>query len=311
MPTDPTPPQPSPDRLHPVTSVEFEAPWVRARGRIDRQDRVSFSPCLRTFRGPDARADVVARRSPLTLSGESGDGTVLASTGLQPGWVTEEQTSTTFSARLPYDVRTRRIVVSRGQDRLGVLEVSAELPVFRILHPLRAQDIDPDAILRLQWETERGAEAAPVTYFVRYTPDGQHFHRVGFGLTEPGFALDLPAMPGGERCFAQVLATNGYQTAAANTPTFAVPAKPARVLLSSPDGPYLFAQGFDPQSGPILGDAITWTADGAPVASGGGFDARSLTIGEHLIAVSVTPPDGRTVSQELGRYDGRTGLRLT
>src|SRR5918994_1118531 len=36
-----------------IESEEFKAPFVRVRGRVSRRNEVTWSPCIRTFKGPD------------------------------------------------------------------------------------------------------------------------------------------------------------------------------------------------------------------------------------------------------------------
>src|SRR5690348_6870827 len=110
-------------------------------------------------------------------------------------------------------------------------------------------------------------------------------------------------MEGGKRCRLQVLATNGYRTSYVETPEFVVSDKPARILLGSMQGPMLFAQGFSHVHGPLMGEAIAWSADGKEVWRGGSFDVRRLRYGVRQIAVTVKVPDGETSGIVLGHYD--------
>jgi hypothetical protein len=123
--------------------------------------------------------------------------------------------------------------------------------------------------------------------------------------------LDLREMPGSERCIAQVIATNGYHTSYVETPHFGVPLKPPEILLATPRGPMLFAQGFSHEEGPLVGESIVWLADGKrAVGTGASFDARELRRGTHLLAVRVTDSKGAVTLQHLGWYDGETGRQV-
>ncbi len=114
-------------------------------------------------------------------------------------------------------------------------------------------------------------------------------------------------MPGGSRCFVQVIATNGYHTVVATTPVFHLPVGPPKLLLGPLDGPVLFAQGFSFEHGPLLGKPIEWSVDGRVVGYGGTFDTRKRAKGQYFLTVSVTAPDGGKVKQDLGFYDGGSG----
>jgi hypothetical protein len=325
-----------PDHPDWIESTDYDAPWVRIRGRVDRAGQVTWSPCLRTYKDSDGnqhapvdQEDDSSSREPAgdrsdanSPSGESvaqpgeydywiacqtEQRHTLARTEVQPRWFAEDQQTATFTVRLPYHRTTRRVILGRGAKPLGELDVPASTPNFDLTHPVRVDDIDTHGILHLRWQPGQGAKRHPHTYFVRFTSDGRRFCRVGFSITGTNFDLDLRVMPGGDHCYAQVLATNGYQTAAAATPLFTLPAKATQLMLGPLDGPALFAQGFSSDNIPITGEQIEWSVDGKPVSRGGSFNASTLTEGQHVVTVSATGPDGNRISQDLGLYDGRNG----
>ena len=325
-----------------IESEEFRAPFVRVRGRVNRRNEVGWSPCIRTFKGPDGlqhgrpsaeskdvgvrkqeHGDEPRRRGEVPheteiylppkddywIAFETHEQKTLERSPVQVRWFSRDQQIATFSHRLPYHRTTRRVVLGRGEDEIGVLDVPAALPSFALAHPVHAHQIDTDGILHLRWEPGSDAKKHPHTYFVRFTSNGERFYRVGFNLTGKRFDLDLRQMPGGDECIAQVLATNGYQTAVVSTPAFKLPRKPTRLLLGPLDGQILFAQGFSLEDGPILGERIHWAVDGGTAGYGGTFDAR--VGGErHIVTVTVLGPDREHVTQDLGWYDGRTGRAL-
>jgi hypothetical protein len=316
-----------------IESKAFNAPFVRVRGRVSRRGEVSWSPCLRTFKGPDglqhARPPakkrpgderkrtapavdaivVVPTASDYWVACETEAGHELVRTLAAPRWFYEDQEFATFTVRVPYHRTTRRVVLGRGRQRLGELDVPAAIPNFDLSRPVRVEDIDTEGVLHLRWVPGQTAKRHPQTYFVRFTSDGRRFYRVGFSLTDESFDLDLRTMPGGEQCHAEVLATNGYQTAVAATPVFALPRQPPQIMVGPLDGPELFAQGYSLEDGPLTGRSIQWSSSGRALASGGSYDARGLGEGTHVVTVSVTAPDGQRVQQDLGFYDGTTGLQ--
>jgi hypothetical protein len=148
-----------------------------------------------------------------------------------------------------------------------------------------------------------------MTFFVRYTHNGRDWSRPGVNLRNNDYYLDLREMPGGKRCVAQVLATNGYRTSYAHTRHFEVPTKPPEILLGETDGPVLFAQGFSRESGPIVDDQIEWsTESGEVIHRGGTLDARTLPTGVHQLTVTVRDAEKVERRQLLGSYDAATGL---
>ena len=172
-----------------------------------------------------------------------------------------------------------------------------------------------NGILHVRWDLDKSEKAPakkyPLTYYVRYSADGRQWHRPGVNISGTSFDLDLREMPGGDRCVAQVIATNEYHTSYVETPPFAVPRKPPEILLATPKGPLLFAQGFSREEGPLVGKSIVWLADGKKeVGTGASFDARRLGGRVHLLAVRVTDSKGVVTLQHLGWYNGETGRQV-
>ena len=221
-----------------------------------------------------------------------------------------------FTQRLPYHRDTHRVVFFRGERELGALTVPKRLPEFVLVHPVKSHEVDVHGILHLRWDLAKAEKApakkAPLTYYVRYSADGGQWYRPGVNIKGTSFDLDLREMPGGERCIAQVIATNGYQTSYVETPPFAVPRKSPEILLATPQGPLLFAQGFSREEGPLVGESIVWLADGGrPVGMGASFDVRQLGDRTHQLAVRVTDSRGAVTLQHLGWYNGGTGQPVT
>jgi hypothetical protein len=319
-----------------IRSREFEAPFVRVRGRLNRNGQVQWSPCLRTFREPTLepkpRMPVPYHfPSPFTnrflkgrtfgtaqtsgeyvIAFEDAQKHILTSAPTVPEFFARDQESAVFGQRIPYRSETERVVLRLREKELGVLHVTKRLPEFALLQPVTVGDIDPSAVLRLRWKADASnPDEYPITYHVRFTSDGKSWVRPGVNLRSSEFDLSLPEMPGGDHCVAQVIATNGYQTAFVETPTFVLPRKSPKILVGSRDGPILFAQGFSREYGPIVDEHIVWFADEKKeVGRGGTFDVRRLRSGRHQVTVRIQDPSGMTTSLVLGIYHGNTGLRI-
>jgi hypothetical protein len=151
-----------------------------------------------------------------------------------------------------------------------------------------------------------------MTYYIRYTHNGRDWLRPGVNVHANDYYLDLRMMPGGRRCVAQVLATNGYRTSYVQTRHFEVPVKPPEILITSSDGPVLLAQGFSPEHGPLGAEAVRWLGDdGGQLQQGASLDVRSLPDGTHRISVVVTDEAGLERTEHVGTYDAATGTRIT
>lgn len=300
-------------------SEEFHGKYVRVRGRVSRSGEVSWSPALRTHKGPRDQpshgdlqvrsVDVgAARGSYHTVAFLDYRDETLESVGVMPDFFAKQQDWATFVARLPYHPQTQAIVLRSGDRELGRLDVPTDRPYFTLLHPNEDDFIDPTGVLHLHWaghDTEH-----VMTFFVRYTHNGDDWVRPGVNLHQNDFYLDLSQMPGGKRCRVEVIATNGYRTSYVKTRHFEVPVKPPELLLGENDGPILFAQGFSREHGPITGEAIAWLADEKIVHRGGSLDVRTLAKGIHRIAVSVSDSSGDDRAELVGTFDTSTGARV-
>jgi hypothetical protein len=266
---------------------------------------------------PKVGATAVAppREGAYVVTFEDTRGQVLVRAPVRIRFFAPEREWALFTQRLPFHRDTHRVVLHHGERELGALAVSRQLPEFVLTHPLASQDVDVDGILHLRWDIDKSAKTNskkfPLTYYVRYSADRRQWHRCGVNITDTKFDLDLRQMPGGKSCVAQVIATNGYLNSYVETPPFSVPRKPPEILLATPSGPLLFAQGFSREEGPLVGEAIVWLADGTrPVGTGASFDVHRLGRRMHQLAVRVTDTSGAATLQHLGWYDGATGLRV-
>lgn len=293
-------------------SMPFPGPFVRVRGSLSASGAVSWSPALRTATEPPPTPAATGQGYEVTF--ESATGEVLARTATEPRFHSTAQPEATFTARLPYREQTRRIVLRLNGTELGALEVPPAPPRFILLTPTARPQIDTAGILHLRWQQLGGEHEAdpPATFFVRFShADGAVVLRPGVSLTGDSYDLDLRELPGDHECLVQVIATNGYHTSYVQTPPFPLPPRPPRLLLADTEGPLLHVQGHSPQHGALTDAALTWQTDGSPSSvTGGSLDARTLGPGTHQLAVTATDPDGLTVTEQLGPYDGTTGLRV-
>lgn len=308
-------------------SREFPAPYVRVRGRISRSGQVTWSPCLRTNKGP--RQVTVPPRSSTPhgqVSAEPGPESAvrggrytvtlldyrdepLDSAAVVPQFLARERQWAPFVARLPYRRHVQAVAMSLDERELGRLTVPTDRPYFTLLRPTEDDFIDPTGVLHLHWAGHDSEH--PVTFFIRYTHNGRDWLRPGVNLHTNDYYLDLNEMPGGKRCLVQVLGTNGYRTSYVQTRHFEVPDKAPDILLTDSDGPVLLAQGFSRQNGPITTDAIRWLAAGQQVGQGTSLDVRTLSKGTHEISVVVSDETGKQSAEHVGTYDATTGARIT
>ncbi|SRR6266404_2057667 len=306
-----------------VVGVTAEAEGVRLGGAPNPQFRLSSagqkeSPAALTEpNGPlgTSTVSVAGNNDGYVLVFEDAQGKVLTRAPARIRFFAAERQWALFTQRLPYYRDTHRVVLLRREHELGALVVPKHLPEFVLSHPVKSHEVDVNGVLHLRWDLDKAekesAKKAPLTYYVRYSADGSQWLRPGVNISGTSFDLDLREMPGSDHCIAQVIATNGYQTSYVETPPFAVPRKTPEILLATPRGPLLFAQGFSREEGPLVGKSVVWLADGKrPVGTGASFDVRQLRRGTHQLSVRVTDSRGAVMLQHLGWYDGETGRQV-
>lgn len=301
-------------------SRTFPGPMVRVRGRVSRDGDVTWSLALRTFRARNtdldeprlavqaaeaAAADVTASRDgQFVVEILDYEGTALVSRPVRVEFFANDKRYATFSIRLPYDPNGAALQLRLGERTLSRIQVPPERPYFTLLHPNEDDYIDPDGVLHLHWAAH--SSEFPIAYFVRYTSDGgRTWARPGVNLTENDYYLDLRDLPGGQRCRAEVIATNGYRTSYVRTRWFEVPRKSPIVLLGDTVGPTLYGQGLSLQEGAL---PVEWRADdGTVIATGTSCDVRLALVGTRAISAVVTDSSGLATAVLVGRYDNTTG----
>jgi hypothetical protein len=300
-------------------SKPFPGPMVRVRGRVWRKGNVTWSPAIRTFRGRDKESTNQRRiaspptgtRQALATTGDQHlveildyEGTALISRPVHLNFFSSDQEFATFSTRLPFEPNGEQLQLRVGERVLSTLKVPTERPYFTLLHPDEDDYIDPNGVLHLHWAAHSSED--PLTYFVRYTADGGHtWLRPGVDLQTTDFYLDLREMPGGQRCRAEVLATNGYRTAYARTRWFDVPRKVPTLLLGETVGPILYGQGYSKEQGAL---PVQWRADdGTVIATGTSCDVRLPVAGTRRVSANVTDVTGLSTSVKIGEYDNLSG----
>src|SRR5689334_20707517 len=130
-------------------------------------------------------------------------------------------------------------------------------------------------------------------YSVQYSPDkGQTWFAIGVNVTDTAIKIKTAHLPGGEAGLVRVTASDGFNSAAADSPaTFTVEGHAPEVFIGSPDDGVtitegqplvLHAYGTDVEDGPLAEGTFDWSSsvDGS-LGSGDLIIADSLSVGTH------------------------------
>lgn len=148
---------------------------------------------------------------------------------------------------------------------------------------------------RITWKTER-ANGIRAQCFLRYShTGGATWQRIGWRTFETSCEVDFDQLPGGDRCQLAVVATDGINTALAETAVFAVPLKSCQAMILAPVDDFTFrrgervqliGQGFWLEDSRVEKQALEWVSsiDGS-LGHGPALEAPSLSPGEHRITL--------------------------
>ncbi len=215
-----------------------------------------------------------------------------------------DSASLDFFKPIPFHKDTARIVFTRdtsdkgqARDILAALDVPKRPPAVKLLAPAKGQRLAGK--VRVTWKGE-GADKG-LHYLVRYSHDARKTWRVlATLLTKNSIVVDLNSLPGGQRCYFQVLATEGIRTGGAVTGPFVVARKPRTTVIIEPASQAVFRKGaavtftgeaFSPDTGSAPANEMEWSSslDGT-LGTGHRVIARSLRAGLHTITLRA--PDG-------------------
>jgi hypothetical protein len=180
---------------------------------------------------------------------------------------------------------------------MNELKVSEEKPQIEI-----TWHVEPNSVVvgkhTITWKKIHPPDQH-LQYFLRYSHDKGNniWQRVGWRTAELGQDIDFDQLPGGESCKVAVVATDGVNTAIAETESFKVPIKPCISMILSPvegdqfapDKPLLLrGQGFDMENNTAETEALFWTSsiDGE-LGKGMLVEVPRLSIGSHSITLTA------------------------
>ena len=225
-----------------------------------------------------------------------------------------------FQANLPLTgpegAPVDRVEVHAGGDRplqTLVLSRSAHAPQVSFVSPTAAL-LDGqlvDGRLRVEWQGV-DADGDALTYYLRYSRDGEQFSPLLTSTTATSHEVDLARLPRlvDGKGFFELLASDGLRTVGVRTPPLSAPSlaqadgggnAPWAHLLTPDDGTavlqgrnlILHAMAWDLEDDALVGADVVWTSDvDGLLGTGRRTSVATLTPGAHNLTVTVTDGDG-------------------
>jgi hypothetical protein len=216
-----------------------------------------------------------------------------------------DDASLDFPVALAWRAPARKLVVKREQEILHALEVAHDAPKVAFSAGLAGKTLAGEQ--QIAWRAQGGAE--PLSYVLRYSHDGATWRRLAGPLGDDRHTVDFDALPGGDACWLQVLASGGLRTGVASSGPFAVARKPRRpVILSPQDGAkfdhratvQLYGAAVAPGGESAPAEVLAWASsiDGH-LGTGTPLHTHTLTPGRHCVTLSVDDGCGGETSTSI------------
>jgi hypothetical protein len=208
-----------------------------------------------------------------------------------------------FEVIVPFVAGTRNVQIVRLSDDLIVAEraISASAPTISAVTV-----VEEDDHINVGWTA--GDSDGDTLHFDLYISHdaGATFRPLSLGVTGTTAAVAL-AQTGGGSVIVQVVASDGVQTASAESPPTALTAQPPVIVNFEPDcsiplnygQPVTFrADVIDPQDGALKNEALEWYKDGQFEGFGAVSFDGSLRTGNNTITLIATNSLGATASAD-------------
>ncbi|MGH9935369.1 MAG: choice-of-anchor D domain-containing protein, partial [Blastocatellia bacterium] len=214
------------------------------------------------------------------------------------------QDPASFSETVPHPAELAKVVLTREGQVLAERRASPNAPTVVITSPAPGEFWD--GIRTAQW-TAQDRDGDLLSYLIQYSPDDrQSWILLESDLKVQQYALNTNAVPGGDRFWLRVVATDGLNFATAEAGPIRLPKKAPQVFIISPRQDtalspnlpvILQGTGIDLEDGGLPEESLMWSSDiDGHLGSGSLLQVASLSSGVHRITLSGRDRDGNTAT---------------
>ena len=285
--------------------VAVSGDFLSVAGSINEAATAASFSYVRRLTDVASQPPLVAGGYALKLLGAANN--ELASYSFTP---TQDTESTTlgFSQVVNFVAGTRTVQVVKGAAVLATLAVSANPPVISGV-ALQGAASPVSGVVTLGW-TASDPDGGALTFDIFYSRDsGATFQPVTMGATGTSAQIDTAQLGGSGTAILRVVASDGVNTAEANSAPFVMAPKPPEPYVLTPaDNTHVHygqlvnfsGMAFDPQDGTVAESGLVWKdAGGNTLGSGALISLDSLPVGSNKITLMATNSTGQSATKDI------------
>ena len=209
-----------------------------------------------------------------------------------------------FQVEIPYPAEAVSLAITQGDQEFYRLEKSPNVPTVSVNQPGGGNPVE--GATTLTWAASDG-DGDSLIHNVYYSPDGgSTWQLLAVGWTGSELPIDASLLPGGNNALIRVTASDGLNTAHAESVPFVVPKHAPEVTILPPDpdaAPWaqgqpnlLAAAAEDVEDGLLSPASLQWMSNKDGALGQGNALYVALSKGEHTITVTATDADGQQAS---------------
>lgn len=211
-----------------------------------------------------------------------------------------------FGQVVPFVAGTQEIQIVDGMTGSTVIGQKTVSPNAPAVSGVALQGLPDPATgqVTLAWNAS-DADGDSLTYDIFFTRDlGATLQPLLLGISQKSAQVDTTSLAGGPAQL-RVVATDGVQSAFADTPVFTLTNKPPKPRILSPaDGAIIHVgqlinvegSATDPQDGVIAATGLAWSTSGRSLGSGSRVSITDLPAGLNQISLTATNSVGLSVT---------------
>jgi len=279
-------------------------PWLAVTGGINEAAGVASFSRFRRMADAAARPPLVP--GPYAIRQRAAGGALLADDAFTPAAAADGD-ALGFNQIVPLAAGARTVQIVRlGDGRvLASRPISAGAPAVSDVALAGAPDPVAGAVT-LTWAAS-DPDGDALTFSILYSRDGgATFQPVQMGVTGTSTEIDTAPLAGSADARFRVVADDGFNTGAADSPAFVMAAKAPEVFIQSPaDGTHIhYGQlinfsgvAFDAQDTFVADAGLVWQdAFGAVIGTGALVSSDALRVGVNVITLTATNSAGESAS---------------